>query len=103
MVTFLHALEWPLACLCGWAAGAVARRRKLTPVEAYALALALGCLIAIATSVFGPAEAPRNEQPWQGLIIWAAWAAFGVSMGIHGVRTRGPKYTTLNLTHRDPE
>jgi hypothetical protein len=95
MMTVVHALQWPLACAWGWAAGAIARRRGLSWPGAYALALAPGLLIAIAAAAFGPARAPSNEQPWQGLIIWAAWCALGLSLGIR--KSRRPKVRAPNL------
>ncbi len=100
MVTVLHAVQWPLACAWGWAAGATSRRRGLSWMEAYALALAPGLIIAIAALVFGPAHAASNEQPWQGLIIWAAWSALGVSIGARKARKAK---TTLNLPGRAQE
>jgi hypothetical protein len=93
MMTVVHAVQWPLACAWGWVAGAISRRRGLSWPEAYALALAPGLLIAIAAIVFGPAHAPSNEQPWQGLIIWAAWSALGVFLGIR--KARKAKTTTI--------
>jgi hypothetical protein len=99
MMTVLHAIQWPLACLCGWLASAIARKRRMSWIEAYALALAPGVLIALASALFGPAKPGRGEQPWQGLIVWAAWSAFGVCVGIGGTRKR--KITTLGLSARD--
>ncbi|HEY1203316.1 MAG: hypothetical protein ABSH46_03925 [Bryobacteraceae bacterium] len=99
MMTVLHAVQWPLACLCGVLAGLIARRRKLSGVEAYALALVPGVLIYIASEVFGPARTPRDQQPWLGLLIWAAWSAFGVIAGSSHVRKR--RITTLNLSGND--
>ena len=96
MLTVLHAVQWPLACICGLLAGIVARRRKLTGVEAYALALVPGVLIYIASALFGPARMPPDQQPWMGLLIWAAWSAFGVIAGATHVRKS--KITTLNLS-----
>jgi amino acid transporter len=97
MVTVLHAIQWPLASLCGWVAGMIVRKRRLSWPEAYALALAPGLLIAFASALFGPAHAPPNEQPWQGLIIWAAWSAFGVFLGLRDVR-KTARGTTLDLS-----
>jgi hypothetical protein len=99
MMIVLHAIQWPLACLWGWLAGVIARRRKLSWVEAYALALLPGAIICIALMLLGPGNAPRDEQPWQGLLIWAAWSAFGVLAGSHHVPRR--KITTLNLSGKD--
>jgi hypothetical protein len=98
MVTFLHAAQWPLACFCGWMALGIARRRKLSWIDAYALALVPGLLIALASSLFGPAKMSRNEQPWQGMIIWAAWSAYGVYLSTR--RARRPEITRLNLSDR---
>ena len=96
MLTVLHAVQWPLAFICGLLAGLIARRRKLSGVEAYALALVPGVLIYIASALFGPARMPRDQQPWLGLLIWAAWSAFGVIVGVSHVRKS--KITTLNLS-----
>jgi hypothetical protein len=94
MMTVLHAIQWPLACLCGWAASALARRRRMSWIEAYAMALVPGALIAIALALFGPAG--QSEQPWQGLIVWAAWSAFGVCVGVRVAPRR--RITTLDLS-----
>ena len=99
MMTVLHAIQWPLACVCGLLAGLFARRRKLSGVEAYALALVPGVLIYIASALLGPAHTPREQQPWLGLLIWSAWSAFGVIAGISHIRKR--KITTLNLSGND--
>jgi hypothetical protein len=99
MMTVLHAIQWPLACICGWIASGIARRRKLSGVEAYALALVPGVLIFIASVLWGPAHVTRDEQPWQGLIIWAAWSAFGVIAALGRVPKR--KITTLNLSGKE--
>ncbi len=99
MMTVLHALQWPLACACGLVAGWIARRRKMSWVEAYALALIPGVLIYAASELLAPATIPREHQPWLGLLIWAAWSAFGVIAGLHHVRKR--KITTLKLSGHD--
>ena len=99
MITVLHAVQWPLACLCGLFASAIGRRRKLSGVEAYALALIPGVLIYIASQIFAPARMPRDQQPWLGLLIWAAWSAFGVIAGASHAPRR--KITTLNLSGND--
>jgi hypothetical protein len=99
MMTVLHAIQWPLACLCGWLASAAARKRRLSWIEAYALALVPGVLIALVLTFFGPANPGRGELPWQGLMVWAAWSAFGVCVGLGTVRKR--KITTLDLTDRN--
>jgi hypothetical protein len=95
----LHAVQWPLAFICGLLAGALARRRRLTGVEAYALALIPGVLIYGLSELFGPAATPRDRQPWLGLLIWAAWSAFGVIAAAGRVRKR--RITTLNLSGND--
>jgi hypothetical protein len=99
MMTVLHAIQWPLACICGWLASVIARKRNLSGVEAYALALAPGVAIFIALALLGPAHAPRDEQPWQGLLIWAAWSAFGVIAALGRAPKR--KITTLDLSGKD--
>ena len=99
MMTVLHAVQWPLACVCGWLASAAARKRRMSWIEAYALALVPGVLIALALALLGPANPRPGEQPWQGLIVWAAWSAFGVCVGIRAVRKR--KITTLDLSSRN--
>ena len=96
MLTVLHAVQWPLAFVCGLMTGLMVRRRKLSAVEAYALALVPGVLIYIASALFGPASVPRDQQPWLGLLIWAAWSAFGIIVGTsHAPKS---KITTLNLS-----
>jgi hypothetical protein len=85
-MTVLHAVQWPLACICGLLASLVGRRRKLSGVEAYALALVPGVSIYIASALLGPAKTPRDQQPWLGLLIWAAWSAFGVIAGASHAR-----------------
>jgi hypothetical protein len=96
MLTVLHAIQWPLAFVCGLLAGLLVRRRRLSAVEAYALALVPGALIYIASALFGPARMPRGQQPWTGLLIWAAWSAFGVIVGTTHVPKS--KITRLNLS-----
>ena len=96
MLTVLHAVQWPLAFVCGLMGGLLVRRRRLSTVEAYALALVPGVLIYIASALFGPASVPGDHQPWMGLLIWAAWSAFGVIVGSSHVRKS--KITTLNLS-----
>ncbi len=98
MVTLLHALELPLAYLCGYAAGAIARRRKIRSFRAYLVALAPGILIALAFALFGPDNAPDNERPWQGLVIWASWAGVGILSRIR--LHRKETLTRLHLTDR---
>ena len=95
-MTVLHAIQWPLACVCGLLAGLFARKRKLSGVEAYALALVPGVAIYLGSAIFSPAGMPRQHQPWLGLLIWAAWSAFGVIAGLTHVRKR--KITTLDLS-----
>lgn len=97
MITFLHAVQVPLAWLCGFGCGALARRRRFSMVEAYALALVPGVPLAIASTVFGPSAPARNEQPWQGLFVWAAWSALGTLIGVRGFRRHSPPITTLGL------
>jgi len=96
MITFLHAVQVPLAAICGAACGTLARRRRFSGVDAYALALIPGVLLAVATAVFGPSPAARNEQFWQGLVVWAAWSLFGTLLGVRG-RRQAPSITTLGL------
>jgi hypothetical protein len=96
MLTVLHAVQWPLAFVCGLMAGLIVRRRKLTAVEAYALALVPGVLIYLVSALFGPARMPPDQQPWMGLLIWATWSAVGVIVGTTHVRKS--KITTLNLS-----
>jgi len=96
MLTVLHAVQWPLAFICGLLAGLLVRRRKLSVVEAYALALVPGVLIYIVSALFGPSRMPRDQQPWLGLLIWAAWSAFGVIVGTS--RAPKSKIATLNLS-----
>lgn len=71
----------------------------MSGVEAYALALIPGVVIYIALEVFGPAKTPRHQQPWLGLLVWAAWSAFGVIAGASHAPRR--KITTLNLSGND--
>ncbi len=99
MLTVLHAVEWPIACAWGLVAGSIARKRKLSGVEAYALALVPGVLIYVVVALFGPARMPREQQPWLGLLLWAAWSAFGVIACMSHVSKR--KITTLNLSGND--
>ena len=92
----LHAVQWPLAFVCGLLAGLLARRRRLSWVEAYALALIPGVLIYAASALLGPSRTPRGHEAWLGLFIWAAWSACGVILGTRRVRKR--EITTLNLS-----
>jgi hypothetical protein len=85
MMTLLHAIQWPLACLCGYLAGVAARRRKLPWWEAYLVALVPGVLIGAAAVLFGPERAASNEQPWQGFAIWVPWAGLGLFAGLRGL------------------
>jgi hypothetical protein len=89
MMTVVHAIQWPLACLCGYLAGAVARRHKFPWWAAYGAALVPGLLIAAASTVFGPEHFGSNEQPWQGFVIWAPWAGLGLFAGIRGLGRAG--------------
>jgi membrane protease YdiL (CAAX protease family) len=100
MMTFLHAVQWPLACLCGYLAGAAARRRKLPWWGAYAVALLPGVLIAVAAALFGPEHAASNEQPWQGFAIWAPWAGLGLFAGFRGLLRA--RLNSFGLNSRGP-
>ena len=95
-VTVLHVLEWPAAIFCGYAIGKVARGLRLPLWLAYCLALAIGALISVASSALAP---PRQET-WQGILIWASWAAFGI---VQGSRAERPAHslTTLNLSGKN--
>jgi hypothetical protein len=98
MMTVLHAVQWPLAFVCGLLAGVIARRRKLSGVETYALALIPGAAIYVVSALFGPAATPRDQQPWLGLLIWATWSACGVIAGAGHVPGGKSRITTLNLS-----
>ncbi len=99
-MTFLQIVQWPLAYLSGYVAGVIARRRRLPWLEAYALALVPGLLIAIASLVFGASFASGNEQPWQGLLIWTSWTGLGMLGGTRSPRRN--RMTTLGLSGRGP-
>ncbi|MGD0013974.1 MAG: hypothetical protein ABSD56_06070 [Bryobacteraceae bacterium] len=99
MVTLLHVLHVPLALVCGWTFGVLVRKRRLAFWQAYALALAPGVLLALGTAVLRTGVIPRNEQPWQGLLLWATWSALGVLQGWKYQRRAKP-LTTLGLSER---
>ncbi|HVX67828.1 MAG TPA: hypothetical protein VHA11_14550 [Bryobacteraceae bacterium] len=89
MMTLLHAVQWPMACVCGYLAGVAARRRGFPWWEAYLATLVPGLLIAVAAVLFGPERAASNEQPWQGFAIWVPWTGLGMLAGFRGLlRTR---------------
>ena len=95
-VTVLHVLEWPGAIFCGYAAAKIARGLRVPLWLAYCLALAIGFLISLGSSALAP---PRQET-WQGFLIWASWAAFGI---VQGSRVERPPHplTTLNLSGKN--
>lgn len=77
---------------------ALRRGGKRTWTAAYALALTLGLLIALAFVLFGGKGLLRNEHhPWQGMVFWAV----GAALGAHCARARKPEITTLNLSGRE--
>ncbi len=98
-VTALHLAYLPAAFLCGYLLGAAVRKGKLgSRWLAYGLTLVPGLLLS-----FLVARSPHpNEQPWQGFVVWAAWAALGVVQGRRGSR-RPKSLTTLNLSGKEPQ
>ncbi len=100
-MTLLHALHAPAAIALGWWLGALVRRHRMGPWEAYAAALAPGVLIALAAGLFYPGVLPRNEEPWQGLLIWAAWSLLGLLNGWK--RRKARPLTTLGLSDQDQQ
>jgi cytochrome bd-type quinol oxidase subunit 2 len=97
MMTALHALQAPVAVVFAWWLGTLVRKHRLGKWQAYAAALAPGVLIALAAALFYPGVLPRNEQPWQGLLIWATWSALGLLNGWKW-RRRPRSMTTLGLS-----
>ena len=92
-VTLLHVLEWPVAIYCGYQLATVARARGLSIWLAYGATLTIGVAIGFLCSLL-PAG---NEQPWRGLMIWAAWSAFGTVQGSRGERTTAAGHRSLTL------
>lgn len=97
-VTLLHVLEWPLAIICGYAIAKTARARGLPVWLAYGATLTIGVAIGFLCSLL-PAG---NERPWRGLMIWAAWSAFGTVQGSRRERdTAAGPLTLLKLSDRN--
>ncbi len=96
IVTVLHLLHVPLALVWSWLMGAQVRKHRFTAWEGYALALAPGAVIALATWLLQHSPAPHNAQPWQGLLLWAAWGALGFLNGWK-LRPRRKRFLTLDL------
>ncbi len=100
VMTVLHVLHVPLALVWGWWMGTQVRRKRVTAWEGYALALAPGALIALSAWLLQRTPGP-HEQPWQGLLLWAAWGALGFLQGWK-LRPRAKRLITLGLG-REPE
>jgi len=93
-MTLLHVIGWPAAIVLGFLAGYLARRRGHSPWLAYAFVLAAGLAIVPGSNAF---ERAPGEQPWYGLLVWAAWAGFGA---YHGWR-REPRQKQATHTFLD--
>lgn len=100
-ITIIHVLEVPGAVLIGYGLGRAARKGRFSRWQALLYALIPGLLIALVSALLHAAP-PRNQKPWQGLLLWAAWSGFGVIQGWRGDR-RPKQLTTMNLSGKETQ
>ena len=94
----LHLIEWPAAILVGFGLGWLARKRGYRLWLVYAAMLLAGIAILAGSYAFG---IEKDEKPWHGLLIWAAWAGFGAWQGWRRESAPKPTGTWLDLGRRE--